>query len=137
MPKSKKTWVYAPHKPAPARAPDDLKTTVQHKADELIKTVLAPRHINPPPDDSNFNYIVALYAKWYGRYFYFYAKYASPGPYSIAPFFETKFARLEYIGDDKFNLSFMRHTDDWFESYQNLLLAECLNAIQNDPWFQP
>jgi hypothetical protein len=136
MTKSKKTWVYRAQKPAAPRVPDTLKTEVQQKADELIATVLASRYVKPPPKVKQLNYIVGLYAKWYRHYFYFCAKYASPGPNAISPFFDTKFARMEYVGRKNFNLSYMRYTEEWIETARGLSLAECLTAIRDDPWFQ-
>jgi len=55
----------------------------------------------------------------------------------ISPTFETKFARMEYVGNNRFALSFMRHTEQWIELYDSLSVDECLKAIQDDPWFQP
>lgn len=132
-----KTWVYSPPKPAKPKVPDDVKTAVQAKANVLIETRLKPAFIEPPPAEPRFNYIVDLFTKWYRGYFYFCATYASPGPYAISPSFETKFARLEYLGPDRFNLSFMRHTGEWVELYQAIPLDECLTAIQEDGWFHP
>jgi len=43
------------------------------------------------------------------------------------------FARMGYVGDGLFDLSFMRHTEQWSELYQNLSLDECLEAVKNDP----
>ena len=60
-----------------------------------------------------------------------------PGPNAIAPAFETKFARMEYVGDGKFALSFMRHTEQWVVLYDAVSVDQCLKAIQDDPWFQP
>jgi len=61
----------------------------------------------------------------------------SPGPHAIAPFFEVGFARMEYIGDHQFNLSYMRHTEQWWEIYTELSLDECLAAIREEPHFIP
>ncbi len=137
MSKTRKTWVYCPPKPPAPKVPERVKTEVQTKADQLIETVLKPKHIQPPPEDNDFNYIVDLFSKWYRHYFYFCAKYCSPGPNAISPFFETKFARLEYVGDNRFHLSFMRHTDEWIQLYPNVSLGECLAAVKDDPWFVP
>ena len=53
------------------------------------------------------------------------------------PFFEAKFARLEYVKDNRFNMAFMRYTGEWVEVYQNLSLEQCLTAVENDPFFHP
>jgi hypothetical protein len=135
--KSKKTWVYTPSKPAKPQVPESIKVEVEKKCNELVETLLKPQYIQPPPEDSQFNYLVDIYTKWYRNYFYFYAKYHSPGPHSIAPYFETGFARLEYVEDNKFNLSYMRHNGQWWEIYRGLTLQECLSAVQDEPHFMP
>ena len=44
---------------------------------------------------------------------------------------------MEYVGDGKFALSFMRHTGQSVELYDALTVNECMKAIQDDPWFVP
>lgn len=112
---AKKAWVYRPKrqsKPSP-KVPDLIKAEVKSRADEFIETVLKPEHIKPPPEDNNFNYLVDISSKWYRHYFYFCSEYNCPGPNALSPSFESKFARLEYTGPDRFNLAFMRHTGKW------------------------
>jgi hypothetical protein len=134
---TKKRWVYSPQKPSKPQVPDAVKREVMTKANELVDIVLKPKNINPPPDNPQFNYIVDIYTKWYRSYFYFYAKYCCPSPNCIAPFFDAGFARIEYIAPGHFNLSFMRHTDQWMEIYTGLSLEECLTSIKEEPSFMP
>jgi len=136
MPTSKYEWGYAPKKPAPPKVPEALKRKVETEANALIETVLKPKHI-APPENPQFNYIVDIFTQWYRNYFYFISRRAVPGPNAISPFFDAKFARLEYVGGDHFNLSFMRHTGQWVEIYPDLSLDECLAAVRDDPWFHP
>jgi len=136
--KPQRMWVYRPPKPPKPEVPARTKTVVEAKAQELVEKVLKPQHVQPPPESAQFNYIVDIYTKWYRNYFYFCARYACPGPNALAPFFETKFARLEYVGgNNQFNLSFMRHTGEWIELHANLSLDECLAAIKTEPFFIP
>jgi hypothetical protein len=44
---------------------------------------------------------------------------------------------MEYVGSDRFNLSYMRYTGKWLEIYTGLSVDECLAAIKDDPLFQP
>lgn len=60
-----------------------------------------------------------------------------PGPDALFPFFERKFARLEYVADDHFNMAFMRYTGEWVEVYPGLSLEQCLAAVESDPFFYP
>jgi hypothetical protein len=137
MPKPRRAWTFSPGQKPKESLPGTLRDAVDTKARELIETVLKPKHIQPSPQDERFNYIVDITTKWIGSNCYFFSVYRSPGPHAISPTFETKFARMKYAGDGKFALSFMRHTGQWVELYDDLTVGECLNAIRDDPWFQP
>ena len=137
MPQPKKMWVYAPKKPVPPPVPATLKREVETKASELVETVLKPKHIQPPPEDPQFNYIEDITTKWYRNYFYFSALYRSAGPYAMGGQFEIKFARLTHLGGGRFSLAAMRHTGEWMEIFPDLTPDECLTAVRDDPWFQP
>ena len=129
-----------PIQPPAPKVSASTKVIVQQKADELVEEVLKPKHIKPPPAPNEFqhNYIADIYTKWYRHYFYFCAKYNFPGPNALMPFFEAKFARLEYVRDNRFNMAFMRYTgNEWVEVYQDLSLEQCLAAVENDPYFEP
>jgi hypothetical protein len=135
--KQPKLWIYSPPKPAKPTAPETLKAEVEAKAGELIDTVLKPEHVKPLPRDERFNYIIDIGAKWYRGYFYFFSTYACPGPNALSPTFESKFSRMEYVGDSRFNLSYMRHTGRWWEVFQGLTLDECLKTIREEGIFHP
>ncbi|WP_295456018.1 hypothetical protein [uncultured Thiodictyon sp.] len=139
MAKKPKMWVSSPPRAPAPKVPPNVITDVQQKAAQCVETQLKPKHIQAPPapDAAQYNYLVDIDTKWYRHYFYFCAKYCSPGPNAIAPFFETKFARLEYTGADRFTLSFMRYTDEWVELQADLSIEECLASIQDDPLFNP
>jgi len=137
MAKTQKRWVYSPQRASKPRVTEAVKLGLETKANALIELVLKPTYIKPPCKDQQFNYIVDIYAKWRGSTFYFYSKYAVPGPNAISPFFEDKFARMEYAGGDRINLSYMRYTGKWVEIYTGLSVDECLGAIKDNPAFQP
>jgi hypothetical protein len=84
-----------------------------------------------------FNYIVNLYAKWRGKYFYFCSTYACPGPRALSPSFEAYFTRLEYVGNNCFNLAYMRHTDKWWETMCGLTLGESFDTIRGNSLYHP
>lgn len=134
----KKGWIWAPAKKKPkGKIPDLIKTAVKLKADGMIGNVLKPRFIRPPRKNSDFNYLADIFSKWHGNYFYFCSTYNCPGPNAISPSFNTNFARLEYIGTDKFNLAFLRHTGQWVEIEYSLSVDECFDNIENNSIFFP
>ena len=137
MASKRKTWAPVSPRRSKPQVPDTIKHILKEKADEIIENVLKPEHIKPPPTDNDFNYLVDIYSKWYRNYFYFCAKYNCPGPNAISPSFETKFARMEYVGNERFNLSYMRHTEQWWEIDQELPMLECLKLIAEEPHFMP
>lgn len=135
-----RTWVYDParaFRQSKKPVPPHLQHEVERRAQELIDLTLKPRYIQPPPHKAEFNYLVDLYAKWRGPFFYFYSRYCSPGPRALSPFFESRFARLRYAGNDRFNLAYFRHTGQWWEVAQLLPLEECLAEIRAGGLFTP
>jgi len=134
--KPSKMWMYSPPRSSKPKVPDDLKTELTEQAERLL-VEWRPQHIKPPPPGYQFNYIVELYSKWFRSYFYLCAKYACPGPTALAPSFEARFARLEYVGERQFNLAFMRHTGQWVETEQGLSIDQCMRSIREDGFYQP
>jgi hypothetical protein len=134
MAKKRSTTSSSPYSALILRA---IKQEVNQKAGELIENVLKPKHVQPPPKGRQLNYLVDITTKWLGSKCYFISIYRSPGPHAISPTFESKFARMEYVGNGKFALFFQRHTGQWVELYDALTVDECLQAIRDDPWFEP
>ena len=130
------TWMGRSTRAKKSSIPDALKAQVDAKATELVEAVLKPKFIQPPPKKPRLNYIIDVAAKWHASSLYFISTYASPGPTAISPTFEARFARMEFVGSSKFNLSFMRHTGKWVVLFRSLSLDECLDAIENNFWFQ-
>jgi hypothetical protein len=135
MPKPRKVWMMSPAKSPKPSVPESIKLALAAKAMHLIENVLIPRHVLPPKPDARFNYITDIRMKWYRNYFYFIAIYACPGPNALSPTFESKFARMEFVGDANFDLSFHRHTGEWVRIFEAISEDESLKAIQDDPWF--
>lgn len=131
----RKTWIYNPPKPKKPKIPEDLKNLVDEKAKQLVETVLKPEFVKPPIEGSDSSYLVDIYTEWYRSYFYFCGKSRCPAPNCIREFYERKFARLEYVGDNKFNFAYMRHTEQWWETRKERDLDECLEAVEKTIFF--
>ena len=138
MAKQKKRWVHSPRKRRTSvSVPDETKSEIKRKADDLIQSRLKPQYVAPPPPDPQFNYIEGINSKWYRHYFYFFSVYRAAGPYAIEGTFESKFARMEYVGRDRYNLAFMRYTEQWVEIGHDLTAEDCFDQILTDPFFHP
>lgn len=135
MTKTKKQWVWAPAKPS--KVPDALKCEVSAKANALVEEYIRPEHVKPPPRKPEFNYLEDIFTKWRGRYFYFMARYASPGPNGVSPFFEIGFARLEFIGNHQFDLAYFRHTEKWWTVFPEQTVDEALELVKSESLFNP
>jgi hypothetical protein len=136
MAKAKKTWVYSPPRPAKPAVPDALKAEVAAKGEALLAE-LRPRLIQSAPEDQQFNYLIELWCKWYRGYFYFGGTFACPGANALSPTFEDHFARLEYAGQRRFNLAYMRHTGKWVEVFADMQLEEAFDTLRSEPYFFP
>ncbi len=137
MAKPKKSWVYNPPKSAKPKVPEAVRQEVQAQANTLIETVLKPQHVKTPPDPPDLNYIIDIYAKWYRNYFYFCATYACPSPHAISPTFDTKFARMEYLENGRYRLSYMRHTGQWWELQSDVSMEKALEEVGEGGYFHP
>lgn len=128
----KKTWVYNPpkQKKTKPQISEESKQNIQKKGNEIVEKVLKPEYLKPVPEDQKLNHIIDIYTKWYRNYFYFCVKYQCP-PDSYSKTFESKFARLEYLAEDEFQYSYMRHTEQWFSTYKGTL-NECLDHVTNE-----
>lgn len=137
MPREINPWAMYPRKTSTTSLPEDLKLEVTTKANELIEIVLKPKYIQPPPENPQFNYIVDIYGNWYHKAFYFNAEYRVADLHQTQPSFEAKFARMQYAGDRRCDLSYMRYTGQWIQLYKDLTVEECIEAIRDEPYFTP
>ncbi len=133
-------WVYDPagvFRNSGKKVPADIKINTSVEAQKLIDSKLKPAYIKAPGKNLKYNYIVDLYTKWHGPFFYFCAKYRVPRSGAELTHFESKFARLQYADKGQFNLAFQRHTGQWIEVEQAISLKKCLEYIEDDGFFIP
>lgn len=125
----KKTWVSSPPKPTKTKPkiPEELKQYLQEKGNKIVEDIFKPEYIKIVPEEQTLNHIVDIYTKWHRDYFYFCVKYQCP-PGSRPSSFENKFVRFEYLGDDKLQYSYMRHTGQWYPTFK-MTIDECLKHV--------
>ena len=114
---------------------DADKAAITKAFEPVVETL--KKQIPPLVEPQKFNQCVDIFTKWHGKYFYIMQLYKCPPNkgYSVENF-EAGIARLEFMGDNGFNLAYFRHTGQWFTISQGISLEECKNSILNDPWFQ-
>ncbi len=128
---NKKRWIYVGGKPS-----DGEKEAIVGACEKFIADILKPRFL-PKITPTQFNYPVDIFGKWRGGKYRFMQRFRSDSPDAIKPEFDAPFARLEYVGPDRFDLSYFRHTGRWFRLYRGVSLAEALTTIENDMHFHP
>ena len=133
MPTRKKTWQYNSPKPTQKKqkVPEEIKAYLQEKSDEIVEKVFKQEYLKPVPKEQIINHIVDIYTKWYRNCFYFCVKYQCP-PNTISSFFESKFVKFEYLGDEKFQYSHMRHTGKWLPNRSKMTVDECLKQVTTE-----
>ncbi len=132
----RKRWVYVGRRVG-AIPPDGEKAAITTACDKFIAEIFKPRFL-PEIRPTEFNYPIAIYGKWHGNKFRFIERFRSDDRADmIAPEFEAPFARLEYGGRDHFDLSYHRHTGEWFCLYRSVSLPEALQLIEDDGHFHP
>lgn len=82
--------------------------------ERFIDDVLKPRFLSEI-QPTGFNYCVDILGKWHGNRYRFMQRYRNDRPDKyIEPEFVAPFARLECIGQDRFDLAYFRHTERWW-----------------------
>lgn len=119
-------------KPSPAE-----KAAIGLACERLIRDVLKPRflaEIRP----TEWNYPIDIFGAWHGRFYRFIQTFRNDRPDRyVEPEFDHPFARIEYVGPDRFSLSYMRHTGAWWAVYHGLSLEEALATMEAVPIFHP
>jgi len=137
MPRKGYGWYYHPPKPPKPKVPKEIKEKIKAISDEFVKSVLKPKYMICDTSYNEYYHIEEIYTKWWRNFFYFYSKYHYTRQNAIQEFVDSGFARLEYVSEDNFNLSYMRHTGKWWEIFVDLSLEECLETIEEMPHFNP
>jgi hypothetical protein len=133
--KRKRQWVYIVSKPPKQKAPSEYQDLVNAAISTFIKTALESKYFLNRPTSRGVE-MVNIYSKWYQQhYIYFIAKFHDARPNAINEIYENHFARMAYIDNDKFDLAYMRHTEQWCNKYKNISFSECLDAIRDDDFF--
>jgi hypothetical protein len=128
-------WVYVRQRGQP-KLPEGEKAAITAACEKFIAELLKPRFL-PRIEPTSFNYPVDIYGKWHGSKYRFIQRFRSDHPDALTPEFDAPFARLEYVGRDRFDLFYYRHTGEWFCLYRSVPFAEALRFIESDGHLHP
>ncbi|MEZ4884062.1 MAG: hypothetical protein R3E32_04915 [Chitinophagales bacterium] len=123
-------WVYSPT--ATKAQKDNISKQFEPIIDQLKK------NFTPVPEPQEYNHCIDVFSKWRGNSFYITQKYKVGGENRYKDFFDTGIARLEYYGENRFNLSFYTSSGKWEPHfmYQDVSFEEAQNAILKDSMLQ-
>ena len=85
----------------------------------------SPRFL-PEIRPTEFNYPIDIRGGWHGANYRFIQRYRSGHANNRGEEFDAPFTRLEYVGRDRFHISYHRHTGQWFRLYSGCTLAGAL-----------
>jgi hypothetical protein len=119
-----------------AGPPEYEKTLITLACQRFIDEVLKPRFL-PAIRPTQFNYPVDILGKWYGNRYRFIQRYRSGFSENLGEEFDNPFTRLDWVGRDRFDIQWRRHTETWFCLYRGLSLKEALKTIEIDGLLHP
>lgn len=102
----------------------------------FIGEFLKPRFL-PVICPTQFNYPIDILGKWHGSRYRFIQRYRSGFPGNFGEEFDHPFVRLDWVGRDRFDIQWHRHTGAWHRLYRGLSLAEALSTIQSNGILHP
>jgi hypothetical protein len=129
--KAKNVWGYV-YSPTATKV---QKNTISSQFESVIEEL--KKNLQPIPEPQKFNHCVDVFSKWRGNFFYIMQKFKT-GENSITDYFDCGLARLEFYGENRFNLSYFRHTGKWepLFMYNDIPFETAKQAIFEDSMFQ-
>jgi len=135
MKANKKQWIYTGPKSISA-IPSNYKSEIQEYFQPIVDE-FKRKCIRKNPN-KEFNYLIDIYTKWNKNCFYVCEKYKSERPNRLEDEFEVKLIRLKYLEKNSFELSYFRHTNQWFTIPPiGMNLKDCKEMILSNPILQP
>jgi hypothetical protein len=119
------------------KPPEPEKAAITAACERFLAEVLRPRFLPEIRPSTSFNYPVAITGKWHGNKYRFLQRFRSDDPDALEPEFDAPFARLEYVGRDCFDVSWYRHTGEWWCLHRSVSLTEALRLIESDGHLHP
>ena len=119
------------------KPPEPEKVAITAACERFLAEVLRPRFLPEIRPSTAFNYPVAILGKWHGNKYRFLQRFRCDDPDALEPEFDAPFARLEYVGRDCFDVSWHRHTGEWWCLHRSVSLTEALRLIETDGHLHP
>jgi hypothetical protein len=112
------------------------KAKITAACEKVIADALIPRFL-PKITPSDFNYPISISGRWHGKSYRFVTRYRSGFPENLGEEFDSPFARIEFVGPDRFDLGWFRHTGKWHTLERSITLARALGEISRGEVLAP
>jgi len=116
--------------------PEGEKIRVTAAGQRLIDEFLKPRFL-PSIQPTEFNYPVDIRGKWHGANYRLIQRFRSGFADNLGEEFDSPFARLDWIGRDRFDVQWHRHTGEWHCLYRGLSLEQAIETLRLDGLLHP
>ena len=132
----KKQWMRTTRAPQLA-PPDELeKAVIVAACEAFIRDVLKPRFL-PEIKPTEWNYVIDIHGAWAAGRYRFMQRYRSGIEDNRGEEFDAPFARIDRMGQDRFDIYWMRHTGKWWRLHVGVTLAEALRILETDGVLHP
>ena len=112
------------------------KANITAACERLIDEFLKPRFL-PAIRPTEFNYPIDIRGKWHGAKYRFIQRYRSGFQDNRGEEFDAPFARLDWIGRDRFDIQWRRHTGEWIRLHRGLALVKAIETLRSDGLLHP
>jgi hypothetical protein len=133
---AKKVWRKVVKKPPPAKPTEAEKVAIVAACEAFIRDVLKPRFL-PEIKPTEFNYPIDIFGDWRAGRYRFLQRYRSDSFNRIRDEFDAPFARLDFMGPDRFDIYWMRHTGQWWPLHRDVTLEQALRLMIDDGHLHP
>lgn len=127
----RKVWVYSPKKARPKISPQ-IKEEIKNICDEFIESKLKPSYVKEFNPHIKEQQRVDIYCKWYQHYVHFVEVFKDTRDNVIAPEYEYRFFRLQYLSSGKLIPAYFRNTGQWQDlRWEGASLEHCLKEMED------
>lgn len=112
------------------------KQAIVAACEAFIRDVLKPRFL-PEVRPTEWNYVIDIRGAWAAGRYRFIQRYRSGMEHNRGEEFDAAFARIDRMGQDRFDVYWMRHTGKWRRLYAGVTLVEALHILETDGILHP
>ncbi len=133
---ARKQWIRTTRAPRPTLPDEAEKGVIVAACQAFVRGVLKPRFL-PEITPTEWNYVIDIRGAWAAGRYRFMQRYRSGMEHNRGEEFDAPFGRIDRVGQDRFDIYWMRHTGKWWRLYANVTLVEALRILETDGVLHP